>query len=245
MCVVPVVIKHKDYTKEIKTHAILDSCSQGTFIAEDLVNALEIDGIETSAKVKTLNGQSRLKSKLVNGLAVSNPSDKKFWINLPRCYTRKELPVDPEEIPTPEKLRRWHYLQKIASETVQNPSVHVGVLIGANCLPALEPTEFIRSEDCGPNAYKTKLGWCIVGPITLGNSGKETMTCNRIAVKEIISSNVANRHFQIKTEVKDVGIEEIFKKMYNQDFCEDKLVTLGQSVKQSCDSIISWEAKNF
>ena len=109
----------------------------------------------------------------------------------------------------------------------------------------MEPTEFIRSEAGGPYAYKTKLGWCIVGPIAQGNSGKETMTCNRIAVKDINSSNLANHHFQIKTEVKDVGIEEMFKKMYNQDFCEDKLVTLGQSVKQSCDSIISWEDKRF
>ena len=33
--------------------------------------------------------------------------------------------------------------------------------------------------------------------------------------------------------------------MYNQNFCEDKLVTLDQSVKQSCDSIISWENKKF
>ena len=156
--------------------------------------------------VKTVNGKSRLKSKLVNGLAVSNPSEKKFWINLPRCYTRKELPVDPEEIPTPEKLRRWQYLQMIASETVQNPSVHVDVLIGANCLPALEPTELIGSEAGGPYAYKEKLAWCIVAPIGQGNSGKETTTCNRIAVNEINSSNLANHHFQIKTEVKDVGI---------------------------------------
>ena len=123
--------------------------------------------------------------------------------------------------------------------------MHVRVLIGANCLPALEPTEFIRSEAGGPYAYKTKLGWCIVGPIAQGNSGKETMTCNRIAVKEINSSNLANYHFQIKKEVKDVGIEEMFKKMYIQDFCEDKLLSLGQSVKQSCDSITSWEEKKF
>ena len=114
MCVVPVSIKHKDSAKDIITHAILDSCSQGTFTVEELVNALEIDGIDTTVVVKTLNGQTRLKLKLINWLAVSNPSDKKFWIKLPRCYTRKGLPVDPEEIPTPEKLRRWHYLQTIA-----------------------------------------------------------------------------------------------------------------------------------
>ena len=62
------------------------------------------------------------------------------------------MEVDPEETPTPKKLGRWHYLQTIASEAVQNPSLHVGVLIGANCLPALEPTEFIRSEAGGPYA---------------------------------------------------------------------------------------------
>ena len=47
MCVVPVVTMHKDSAKEIITHAILDSCSQGTFIVEDLVNTLEINGIDT------------------------------------------------------------------------------------------------------------------------------------------------------------------------------------------------------
>ena len=76
----------------------MDNCSQGMFIVEDLVNALKIDSIDTSVVVKMLNGQSQLKSKLVNRLAVSNPSDKKFWINLSRCYTKNELPVDPEEI---------------------------------------------------------------------------------------------------------------------------------------------------
>ena len=70
---------------------------------------------------------------------------------------RKELTVDPEEIPTPDKLRWSYYLQTIPSETVQN-------LIRAYCLQALESTEFIGDETGNPYAYKTKLGWCIVGP---------------------------------------------------------------------------------
>ena len=120
-----------------------------------------------------LNGQSRLKSKLVNGLAVLNPSDKRFWINRPLCHTRKELPVDSEEVTIPEKLRRWKYLQTIAFETVQNTSIHAGVLIWSNCVPALEPTELIRSETGDPYAYKTKLGRCIVGSIGQINSCKD------------------------------------------------------------------------
>ena len=119
---------------------------------------------------------------------------------------RKELPVDPEDIPTPDKLRRLHYLQKIASETVQNPSVYVGVLIGVYYLQALEPTEFIRNEAGDPYTYKMKLGWCIVGPICQSKSGKEMMTCNRIIVKEIHSKNLANHHFQIKMELKMLAL---------------------------------------
>ena len=41
---VPIVIKPKDSPKEIITHAILDGCSHRTFIKDDFVNAVEIDG---------------------------------------------------------------------------------------------------------------------------------------------------------------------------------------------------------
>ena len=54
MCMVPVIIKHIDSLKEIVTHAILDSCSQGTFVVEDLVELLAIKGTETSVHNKHL-----------------------------------------------------------------------------------------------------------------------------------------------------------------------------------------------
>ena len=54
MCMVPVIIKHIDSLKEIVTHAILDSCSQGTFMVEDLVELLAIKGTETSVPSKHL-----------------------------------------------------------------------------------------------------------------------------------------------------------------------------------------------
>ena len=71
------------------------------------------------------------------------------------------------------------------------------------------------------------------------------MTCNRIIVKEIHSNNLANHHFQIKMEVKDVGIEELHKKMYNLGFCDDNLLTLNQVLNQNCDASVSWEDKKY
>ena len=44
------------------------------------------------------------------------------------------------------------------------------------------------------------------------------MTCNRIIVKEIHSNNLANHHFQIKMEVKDVDIEELHTKNVQPGF---------------------------
>ena len=76
-----------------------------------------------------------------------------------------------------------------------------------------------------------------MGSICKGGTGRETVICNRIAVKETNLNNLANHHFQIKIEVKDVDIEGIFMKMYNEDFCENKLVAPDQSIKQDVSEI--------
>ena len=49
-------------------------------------------------------------------------------------------------------------IKKIA----QVDTIPVGVLVGANCIKALEPTQVISSKVGGPCAYKTRLGWFIV-----------------------------------------------------------------------------------
>ena len=91
-------------------------------------------------------------------------------------------------------------MQTKASEIVQNLSLHVGALIGSNCLQALEPTQIINSEADGPYAYKTELGWCIVGLIGQNNDDR-SLKCNKIVVKEVISGNVANHHFEIQNKI--------------------------------------------
>ena len=42
MCVVPVTVKHKNSSREVKTLAMLDNCSQGTFVKEDLLKKLKL-----------------------------------------------------------------------------------------------------------------------------------------------------------------------------------------------------------
>ena len=44
------------------------------------------------------------------------------------------------------------------------------------------------------------------------------MTCNRISVQEKVSKNVASHYFARVTEVRDVGIEQMLKKIYTAEF---------------------------
>ena len=49
-------------------------------------------------------------------------------------------------------------------------SIPAGLLIGGNCVKALEPCSVISSENNGPCAIRTRLGWCIVGPMDANSS---------------------------------------------------------------------------
>ena len=166
---------------------MLHDCSQGCFVKSNLAKNLRIKGHKTSISVKTLIGEKIHTSFSVDGLKVSRTSGlDPEWINIPKAYTKDNLPVDSSETVTPEKIKKWKYLQKIAEEISHSDDVKVELLIGGNCTRALEPVQVIANRDGGPYAMKTVLGWCIVGPIACINSRNGSLTCNRMAVKLLI-----------------------------------------------------------
>ena len=156
MCIVPVKIKHGDSNKMVTTYAMLDKCSQGSFILDSTIKKLGIQGIKTSLKLKTLHGERSESKFAIEGVEVIRVHGDSGWLALPKLYSRREIPVGKEEIETPTKIREWEYLQPISNEIVQNDNVHVGLLIGANCMKALELTRILQSQDGGPYAYKTR-----------------------------------------------------------------------------------------
>ena len=70
MCFVPVKMRHVYSGKKIQTYAMLDCCSQGTFINTDLARKLNAEGIKTTIKTKTLHGEETHESKAISGLKV-------------------------------------------------------------------------------------------------------------------------------------------------------------------------------
>ena len=148
---------------------------------------------------------------------------------MPVTYTEKDLPVDDEDVATPEKIRKWKYLERIAGEITQGQRISIGLLIGGNCSKALEPLEVIPSEQGGPYAFKTLLGWCIVG--TIGETNFDTaVACNRISVQDKVSNNVASHYFARETEVRDIGIEQILKKIYTAEFNDNDTSRASENI---------------
>ena len=54
MCIVPVKVKHGDGKDMITTYTMLDNCSRGSFIHDDLVKKLGVHSIKTTLNLKTL-----------------------------------------------------------------------------------------------------------------------------------------------------------------------------------------------
>ena len=117
---------------------MLDSCSQGSLRQEDLIKELQLSGRKTTLNLKTLNIERTESTVLIDGIDVKGVSGNNNMIKLSKMYARTELPVDKEGIATPDKIKQSDYLKVIPSDITQPDGIKVGLLIGANCMKALE-----------------------------------------------------------------------------------------------------------
>ena len=81
MCVVPV---------NLRTHALLDSCIQGSFMLEKLLQDLGVNGQMTPITIKVVSGEVNSKTTLVEGLKVSSSrAEYGEWIELLKTFTKR------------------------------------------------------------------------------------------------------------------------------------------------------------
>ena len=107
MCIVPVKIKHGGSNKMVTTYAVLDNCSQGSFILDSAIKKLGIQGIKKTLKLKTLQGERSESTFAIENVKVTGMDGDSGCLALPKLYSRREIPVDKEEIATATKIREW------------------------------------------------------------------------------------------------------------------------------------------
>ena len=190
--------------KEVLTYAMLDSCSTGTFLLEDIAACLDAKGTDTKLMVKTVNGTQLHDAKALNGLIVTDLNGENR-IDLPKTFTKEDISAIEVNVPAPELARKWKHLKRIADcMPSQLHGAKVGLLIGSNCPKALEPIDIVASENGGPYAINTFVGWAIVGPLNLSKKDHQTVNCNRIAVVEVGSEKPLDHHFAVEDKVKEI-----------------------------------------
>lgn len=135
---------------------------------------------------------------LVLGLEVTELKCNKF-MPLPEVYSQRCMPVMKDNIPTQEDLKKWPYVSE-----VQLPQIDSDVqrIIGMNAANVTEPWQVINSQEDGPYAIRTLLGWVINGP--LGGGCSKGMAMAMLTAKRISL----------------VDVQELLVSQYNTDFNE-------------------------
>ena len=110
MCIVAIWFGHKSSRKMVKTYAMLDNCSQGSFIKEEIIEELGITERKLKLSLQTLTGEKSEELAAVNGLIVSGISCGKGGpaecIEVPKAYLRSFVPGEREEIAKPKKIKK-------------------------------------------------------------------------------------------------------------------------------------------
>ncbi|KAL7830822.1 hypothetical protein SRHO_G00319490 [Serrasalmus rhombeus] len=192
--IVPVKVKAAKGSHVLQVYALPDPGSSATFCSEELMSCLHMKGKKTRILFRTMNQQMSVPTHVVSGLEVSALDDDNF-LSLPNTFAQKEMPVTINSIPKQNDLTSWVYLGKVTLPTI---SSKVELLTGMNTPNLLEPWELIISQNGGPYAVRTLLGWVVNGPLrnTAGSGGSgDSVTVNRISV---------------------AGLEKLLMSQYNQ-----------------------------
>lgn len=107
-----------------------------------------------------MSPKHHVESYLLKDLEVSRLNTKNF-IDLPKAFTQKNIPVSRKNIPSHKDIKKWPYLSEVRLPDI---NADVGLLIGSNVYKALKPWQVFNSRGNGPFAVRTALGWIDNGP---------------------------------------------------------------------------------
>nr|XP_021329205.1 uncharacterized protein LOC110439111 [Danio rerio] len=206
LSIVPVKVKSKNSNKHIETYAFLDPGSTASFCTEDLQRKLNVKGKPTRILLSTMGKDTSGEQTLMNSFVISDLEvcglEDTMFIELPKVFTHSSIPVHAENIPKQSDIQEWSYLQEVSLPEIE---ADVGLLIGVNCSRAMEPWRIINSQDGGPYAVKTAIGWVVNGPVR----------------KELKDSENEPSHFSVN-RISLMDIEKLLVQQYNTDFPERK-----------------------
>ena len=237
--IVPVWLYHQgDPRKRIEVYAVLDDQSDTCFVTEDTCARLGLEGPDITLELGTMHTVGKIQTQKITGLTVSH-QDSQIEIELPKCYTRKRIPAQKEQIPRQETAQKWKHLRAIANKIPPyRDDLHIGILIGNNCTQAIKPRDVVPGRATDSYAIRTALGWGVIGAILPQNANSRStplISCNRIVTKEIGSDEPSTIGFVVPMHYKEIMTPNAVGMMFERDLFE----------KQSHERAMSVEDRRF
>lgn len=122
---------------------------------------LKVVGTKTNILLRTMGQEKTDSTQVVTGLEISGLEENNF-VELPQVFSQKDIPVNRQNIPQQEDIKRWKYLDKVY---ILQIDAGVSLLIGTNVPKALEPWKVINSRGEVPYVVKTILSWIVNGTL--------------------------------------------------------------------------------
>ena len=118
----PVYISHRSTKKRVLVYALLDKMSDTSFITEDDIRILGIEGIPVNFSLSTLSGTENelVQTSKVSGLHVTGYKRDKV-LNLGPVFSRLSIPVNRGHIPTFDKIKHLQFLHSKLSPGLDCP----------------------------------------------------------------------------------------------------------------------------
>ena len=143
----------------------MDDQATLSFVYPNVIQDLEIeesDQIPYAFSTTTIHGPSPTKQSHIVKNLIIKPLSGDEPIVLENAITQ-ELPNMTREIPTPEEVSSIPGLSHLSSKFPKKRDWPTILLLGRDCIQALDQTQQIQSKDKHQRATKTPLGWAIIG----------------------------------------------------------------------------------
>ena len=167
--------------------AFLDPGSNASFCTDSLLQKLGGNGRPMNITLNTMGNTHTVKTCAVDNLQICI-LDLQNVIDLPRIYTKEEIPISTNHIPKSKDIEQWAHLKDVSLPEI---NAEIGLLIGNNVPDAYTPIQLRTGPRGSPHATESMLGWIVWNLIrknSLQSQEKKSLFVNAIDV-EVISEN--------------------------------------------------------
>ena len=183
---IPVTVRSTETGKSVHTYAFIDNGSNAIFCTKELKEKLHAKGKSRNIHLQTLMDDKQLKTCAIQCLKVA---DWKENIYPPITEVSVQpIPIDKEDIPKKSDVEKLPYLRGIDFHEIDAED---GLLIENNVPKAMEPLQVINSQNDGPFACRSIIGW-MVFRCTKPEGSKSKISTHKVQVLEDIQLQLHN-----------------------------------------------------